>query len=74
MSFITNLLQGAQSAASCSTAQYKQCFQFWGGAHACRVYLGLLSVVILIVAILIQCMAQAARIGFSVTSTPATHF
>ena len=44
-------------------------FKFLGGS--CMQFVFGTAVVILIVAILIQCMAQAARIGFSVTCTPA---
>ena len=59
MSFITNLLQAAQSATSCSTAEYKPYFRFFGGGY---IQLGVwTAIVILIVAVLFQCGAQAPR-------------
>ena len=56
-SFITHLMQAAQSATSCSTAQYKPYFRFYGAPWIFGT-----AVVILIIAILLQCGAQGASI------------
>ena len=61
MSLITNLLQAAQSATRCSTAQYRVLqtfFNLFGGK-----YIQLGSLVLLIVAVLFQSGAQAASVG-----------
>ena len=61
MSFITNLLLEAQSATRYSTAQYNHIFDFFGGGY---IQLGVCTArVILIVAVLFQCGAQAASVG-----------
>ena len=60
VSFITNMLQAALSATSCSTAQYKPYFRFFGGSY---MQIGFeTAIVILIVAVLFQCGAQPASI------------
>jgi hypothetical protein len=61
LSFLSNLMQSAQSATACSTAQYKPHFRFFGGTY---IQYGITTaILILIVAILLQCGAQAASIG-----------
>ena len=60
-SFISNPMQAAQSATACSTAQYKPYFRFFGGSY---IQYGVMTAVfIMIIAILLQCGAQAASIG-----------
>ena len=61
VSFITNMLQAAQSATSCSTARYKPYFRFFGGSYM-QIGFGT-AIVILIVAVLFQCGTQAASVG-----------
>ena len=60
-SFLSNPMQAAQSATNCSTTQYKPHFRFFGGSY---IQYGILTaVIVLIVAILLQCGAQAASLG-----------
>jgi len=61
VSFITNMLQAALSATSCSTTQYKPYFRFFGGSFM-QIGFGT-AIVVLIVAVLFQCGAQAASVG-----------
>jgi hypothetical protein len=61
VSFITNMLQAALSATSCSTAQYKPHFRFFGGSYM-QIGFGT-AIFVLIVAVLFQCGAQAASVG-----------
>ena len=63
ISFITNLLQAAQSATSCSTAQYKPYFRFFAGPYM-QIGFGT-ALIVLIVAVLLQCGAQAASVEAS---------
>jgi hypothetical protein len=61
LSFISNPMHPAQSATACSTAQYKPHFRFFGGSY---IQYGITTaILIMIVAILLQCGAQAASIG-----------
>ena len=63
VSFLSNPMQAAQSATSCSTAQYKPYFRFFGGSF---IQFGIMTaVLILVIAIILQCGAQAASVGHS---------
>ena len=62
-SFISNFMQAEKSATSCATAQYKPYFRFFGGTY---IQYGVWTAIfILIIAILLQCGAQATSIGRS---------
>ncbi len=59
--FISNLMQAEMSAVSCSTAQCKTHFWFLGCTY---IQYGILTaVVILIIAIILRCSAEAAKVG-----------
>jgi hypothetical protein len=61
LSFISNPMHSAQSVTACSTAQYKPHFRFFRGSY---IQYGITTaILIMIVAILLQCGAQAASIG-----------
>jgi hypothetical protein len=61
LSIISNPMHSAQSATACSTAQYKPYFRFFGGSY---IQYGITTaILIMIVAVLLQCGAQAASIG-----------
>jgi hypothetical protein len=61
LSFISNPMHSAQSATACSTAQYNPHFRFFGGSY---IQYGITTaILIMIVAILLQCGAQTASIG-----------
>ena len=57
LSLIQSLLPSAQSATACSTTQYKPDFRFFGGSYIQY------GVFIMIMAILLQCSAEAAGVG-----------
>ncbi len=60
-SFLSSPMQAAQSATNCSTTQYKPYFRFFGGSY---IQYGIMTVfIVFIVAILLQCGAQAANLG-----------
>ena len=60
LSFISNLMQAEKSAASCSTAQYKPYFRFFGGTY---IQYGVwTAIIILFIAFLLQC-GMAASVG-----------
>ena len=65
LSIISNPMQSAQSATACSTAQYKPYFRFFGGSYI--QYGVMTALLIMVIAILLQCGAQAAHI------TPQRH-
>jgi hypothetical protein len=56
--FISNLMQAEKSAASCSTAQYKPYFRFFGGTY---IQYGVwTAIIILFIAVLLQCGMAAS--------------
>ena len=64
LSFISNPMQSAQSATACSTAQYKPYFRFFGGSYIQYGITTAILIIMMIVAILLQCGAQAASLGY----------